>query len=63
MDGAATDKVEDADRPGHRAGGVGDALSQKKEDKGAAPGRRQKASSGDQGTQNTKKTSVAPKEK
>ena len=31
--------------------------------KGAAPGRRQKALSGDKGTQKTKKASVAPKEK
>ena len=37
--------------------------TRKKEAKGAAPGRRQKALSGDKGTQNTKKASVAPKEK
>ena len=35
----------------------------KKEAKGAAPGRRQTASSGDEGTQKTKKAIVAPKEK
>ena len=35
----------------------------KKEAKAAAPGRRQKALSGDKGTQKTKKASVAPKEK
>ena len=35
----------------------------KKEAKRAAPGRRQKASSGDQGAQNTKQARVAPKKK
>ena len=39
------------------------SASRKKEAKGAAPGRRQKAPSGDKGTQKTKKASVAPKEK
>ena len=35
----------------------------KKEAKGAAPGRRQKASSGDKGAQKAKKARVAPKGK
>ena len=65
-------KDDDTDRPGHHAAGVGDAVSTRKEPKdgyrkkeaeGAAPGRRQKASSGDQGTQKAKKARVAPKEK
>ena len=63
VDGTATGKDEGADRPGHRAAGVGDAVSRKKEAKGAASGRRQKDSSGDQGTQSTKKAKVEPKEK
>ena len=63
MNGAATEKDEGADRPGHRASGAGDTVSRKKEAKRAAPGRRQKAPSGDQGMQETKKASVAPKEK
>ena len=52
-----------ADRPGRHAAGAGGAASRKKEAKGAAPGRRQKAPSGNKGTQKTKKASVAPKEK
>ena len=65
-------KDDDTDRPGHLCAGVGDAVSTQKEPKdgyrkkeanGAAPGRRQKASSGDQGTQKAKKARVAPKEK
>ena len=63
VDGVATEKGEGADRPGHRGARFGDAVPRKKEAKGAAPGRRQKASSGDQGPQNTKKARVAPKEK
>ena len=63
VDGAATDKDKGADRPGLRAAGAGDAASRKEEAKRAAPGRRQKAPSGDQGTQNTKKARVAPKQK
>ena len=35
----------------------------KKEAKGAAPGRRQKATSGDKGTQKATKARVAPKRK
>ena len=47
-------EVDDTDRPGHHAAGVGDAVStqkepkdgyRKKEAKGEAPGRRQKSSS------------------
>ena len=63
MDGPATEKDKGADQPGHRAAKAGDTASRKKEAKRAAPGRRQKAFSGDKGTQNTKKASVAPKEK
>ena len=40
-----------------------DSVSRKKEAEGAAPGRRQKASSGDHVTQNTKKEKVAPPKK
>ena len=63
---------DDADRPGHHAAGVGDAVStqkkpkdgyRKKEAKGEAPGRRQKAPSGGQGTHITKMAKVGPKEK
>ena len=63
MNDPAIQKDEGADRPGHRAAGAGDAVSRKEEAKRAVPGRRQKATSGDQGTQNTKKARVAPKEK
>ena len=65
-------KDDDTDRPGHHCAGVGDAVStqkkpkdgyRKKEAKEAAPGRRKKASSGDQGTQKQKKARVAPKRK
>ena len=42
---------------------AGGAASRKEAAKTAAPGRRQKALSGDKGTQKTKKASVAPKEK
>ena len=63
MDGPATEKDEGADRPERNAAGAGGAASRKKEAKRAAPGRRQKAPSGDKGTQKTKKASVAPKEK
>ena len=65
-------KDDDTDRPGHHCAGVGDAVSTQKEPKHgyrkkeasrAAPGRCQKASSGDWGTQKTKKARVAPKEK
>ena len=63
MDGAATDKDNGADRPGLRAAGAGVTVSRKKETKRAAPGRRQKAPSGDQGTQETKTATVAPKER
>ena len=62
-DGPATEEDEGAARRGHRAAGFGDAVSRKKEAKGAASGRRQKDSSGDQGTQSTKKAKVEPKEK
>ena len=54
---------EGADRPGRHAAGAGGAASRKKEAKGAAPGRRLTAPSGDKGTQKAKKASVAPKEK
>ena len=57
------EKDEGADRPGPHAAGADSAASRKKEAKTAAPGRRQKAPSGDKGTQKTKKASVAPKEK
>ena len=40
-----------------------DAVSTQKEAKAAAPGRRQKASSGDKGAQKAKKARVAPKGK
>ena len=63
VNGQAIAKDESADRPERQAAGAGGAASRKKEAKGAAPGRRQKALSGDKGTQNTKKASVAPKEK
>ena len=65
-------KDHDTDRPGHLCAGVGDAVStqkkpkdgyRKKEAKEAAPGRRKKASAGDQGTQKQKKARVAPKRK
>ena len=62
VDGPAIEKDEGADRPGLRAAGAGGAVS-RKEAKRAAPGRRQKAPSDDQGTQKTKKASVAPKER
>ena len=52
-----------ADRPGRRTVEAGGAASRKEAAKTEAPGRRQKASSGDKGTQKTKKASVAPKEK
>ena len=57
---------------GHLCAGVGDAVPtqkepkdgySKKEAKGAAAGRRKKASSGEQGTQKAKKAKVAPKGK
>ena len=51
---------DDTDRPGHHAAGVSDAVSTQKEAKAAAPGRRQKATSGDKGA---KKARVAPKGK
>ena len=63
LDGPATEKDEGTDRPGHRAAGAGDAVSRKIDAKKAMPGRRQKGPSGDQGTHNTKKARVAPKEK
>ena len=59
---SSAEKDEGADQPGQRAAGAGDAVSRKKEAKRAAPGRRQKAPSKDQGTRKTKKASVAPKE-
>ena len=46
----------------HRAAGV-DAVLRKKEAKEAAPGRREKAPSGDHRTKNIKKARVAPKQK
>ena len=65
-------KDDDTDQPkgsdaGHLCAGVGDAVSTQKpkdgytktEAKEAAPGRRKKASSGDQGTQKQKKARVA----
>ncbi len=63
VDGSAIEKDGGADRPERHAAGAGGAATRKKEAKGAAPGRRQKALSGDKGTQKTKKASVAPKEK
>ena len=65
-------KADDADRPGHLCAGVRDVVStqkkhkdgyRQKEAESAAPGRRKKASSGDQGTQKQKKARVAPKGK
>ena len=69
-------KDDDTDQPkgsdaGHLCAGVGDAVStqkpkdgyQKKEAESAAPRRRKKASSGDQGTQKQKTARVAPKRK
>ena len=65
-------KDDDADRPGHLCAGVRDVVStqkkhkdgyRQKEAESAAPGRRKKASSGDQGTQKQKKARVAPKGK
>ena len=65
-------KYDDTDRPGHLCAGVGDVVStqkkhkdgyRKKEAESAAPGRRKKASSGDQETQKQKKARVAPKGK
>ena len=43
--------------------GISDAVPTQKEAKKAAPGRRQKASSGDKGAQKAKKARVAPKGK
>ena len=74
VDGPATEKDEGADRPGHRAAGVGDAVSTQKqpkqgcgnkEAKSAAQQRRQKDSVGSKGKPNVKKadTKVAPKKK
>ena len=63
VDGPAIEKDEGADRPGRRTVEAGGAASRKEAAKTAAPGRRQKAPSGDKGTQKTKKASVAPKEK
>ena len=60
---SSAEKDEGADQPGQRAAGAGDAVSRKIDAKKAMPGRRQKGPSGDQGTQNTKKAGVAPKEK
>ena len=60
VDGAG---LTGADRLGHRAAGVGNAVSRKKEARGAAPGRRKNASSGDQGSRNQKEARVAPREK
>ena len=62
VDGPAIEKDEGADRPGRRTVEAGGAASRKEAAKTAAPGRRQKAPSGDKGTQKTKKASVAPKE-
>ena len=70
-------KDDDTDQPqgsdaGHLCAGVGDAVStqkepkdgySKKEAKGAAPGRRKKASSGEHGTQKATKVKVAPRGK
>ena len=63
VDGPAIEKDEGPDRPRRRAAGAGGAASRKKEAKGAAPGRRQKATSGDKGAQKAKKARVAPKGK
>ena len=63
VDGPAIEQDEGANRPERNAAGAGGAAARKKDAKGAAPGRRQKALSGDKGTQKTKKASVAPKEK
>ena len=63
VDGPAIENDEGADRPGRRTVEAGDAASRKEAAKTAAPGHRQKAPSGDKGTQKTKKASVAPKEK
>ena len=43
--------------------GISDAVSTQKEAKAAAPGHRQKATSGDKGAQKGKETRVAPKGK
>ena len=43
--------------------GINDAVSTQKEAKAAAPGHRQKATSGDKGPQKAKKARVAPKRK
>ena len=61
-------KDDDAGQPkGSDAGllcaGISDAVPTQKEAKAAAPGRRQKASSGDKGAQKAKKAKVAPKGK
>ena len=61
-------KDDDAGQPkGSDAGllraGISDAVPTQKEAKAAAPGRRQKASSGDKGAQKAKKARVAPKGK
>ena len=70
-------KDDDTDQPqgsdaGHLCAGIGGVVStqkgpkdgyNKKEAKGAAPGRRQKVSSRDQGTQTAKKARVASKGK
>ena len=61
-------KDDDTDQPkGSNAGlfcaGIGDAVSTQKKAETAAPGRRQKASSGDKGAQKAKKARVAPKGK
>ena len=53
-------KDEGADRPGRSPAGAGGAVSREKEVKRAAPGCRQKAPCGGQGT---KKAGVAPKQK
>ena len=57
-----TDQSKGSDA-GHICAGVGDAVSTQKEAKTAAPGRRQKATSGDKGAQRAKKARVAPKGK
>ena len=61
-------KDDDTDQPrgsdtGLLCAGIGDAVSTQKEAKTAAPGRRQKATSGDKGAQKAKETRVAPKGK
>ena len=61
-------KDDDAGQPrGSAAGvicaGISDAVSTQKEAKAAAPGHRQKATSGDKGPQKAKKARVAPKGK